>query len=145
MKPSLVSFKKFRVLPSGHISGGEVSYSLDPVQGTLVWSAHIPLNIWGVNVYTLDMQNQILKLDPEQLLCSSFKVGQKIAIGPVAIEVVSLAGGKGVAKITVQDGDVNEVGTADFDMSGLYVSLLDLASNGQVKGYDVNLTLEPEA
>lgn len=138
---SNVIFKKFSLLPDGnHVLGGEASYSLDTDAGSLQWAASVNVSVFFFHKQFT--QSGVIKIDPKQLKPSNFQKGQRLNFGPVIIDVLSVSGGIGKAKISVQTPDVQEVGDAYFDMSGEYIQLKSLDATGTVKGFGVRLDLE---
>jgi hypothetical protein len=139
--------KNYKLLPAGHIAGGTLDYTLDTTSGLVVWSAVASLQVWGIRVYTFSQQNQKMTIDVNQLLTSGFKVGQILSFGPVMVQVLSIVAGKtAMAKVTVADNadSVNTVGVATFDMSGEYVSLVEIEETGSAKGFGVNVTIQED-
>lgn len=133
-------YKKFALLPDGsHVNGGEASYSFNPDDGSIQWSASVSVSVFFLTKSF--SQNGVLKVDPMSLKSAAFKVGQKISMGAVEIEVLSIKDGFGVAKITVNASDVQEVGQAVFDMKHEFVSLESISATGTVKGFGVGLNL----
>lgn len=139
----MLEFKKFVLLPDGnHVTGGEAQYSLDTDKGTLEWSASASVSVFFFSK-TL-ASSGVEKVDPKSLLSASFHVGQVIKIGPVTAVVESIAGGVGTAAVTVEADGIHEVGTAQFDMTKEYVSLIGIAESGTIRGFSINLNLQAE-
>lgn len=135
-------FKKFTILPSadGRVTGGRLQYSLDAENGSVVWQGEISVKVWLFPV-TKQLPESVIKIDPGILLSASIQVGTKITFGPLTVEITAIEDQLATASISVHAADIDEAGSAQFDLSGEYVSLNRFDTHGKAEGYDITLSV----
>ena len=139
MEMELLKFNKFSLLPNGIVKSGWVTYNADTETGTIYYAYEVNVRIL---LFPLSFKgNDVLKVDPKGLRSENFKIGTQVSMGPVTAEVVANDGKHGRAKIFIQNQDINEMGYAEFDVTGEFIELLSLKEDGTVKGYSVTVEL----
>lgn len=135
-------FKKFTILPSadGRVTGGRLQYSLDVENGSVVWQGEISVKVWLFPI-TKELPESVIKIDPEILRSTNIQVGTKITFGPLTVQVMAVQDNLATANISVQAPDIDESGSAQFDLSGEYVNLKCFDTHGKAEGYDIALSV----
>lgn len=125
----------FQVTPHGFIEGGQVVISADELTGLIDVSESV---VEGIGPFSeTQAGTQELKIPPNFLLCENLKIGLKLQIKDVAIQIEPNM----QASIIYQNGNDSLSGMADLDLSGKYVQVVHVNLTGMMKGYNVQIEL----
>lgn len=120
----------FQIVPSGVIKGGDFNYEFNAENKLLTYKTTVKVGKFGMskNFEAAGHQN----IEPEQLESSKYStVGAAIEFANLKGNVMKIDGQVATANVYMTDMDAK--GTATFDISGQYVSLLTLDAEGKVK------------
>lgn len=122
--------RKFQILPSGIIKGGNFEYSYDPEYGFLSYKTNIEVRKWGITrKFEADGSQKIAKEEIESAKYNH--VGAEIKFANLSGKVTKIEGSLATAAVTTSD--IEAAGTAVFDLSGTYAELDHLEALGKVK------------
>lgn len=129
--------QKIAIASQGIIEGGFLQYSADDQSGLIQWQCQITA---GLFLFTKDYSySGTVKVDPSLLKSASWKVGTKVSLGQVSVEVLSIEGDQATCSISVAASDANESGQFGIDLSKPDISILGIEMKGTVQGYDVQI------